>query len=391
MLEGFTWNMDTYIMARGFRQEQMLLTCEITENIFQLNPAPPKMENSNEYILAVLEKKDLRYFSFFLHQYEPGLNKTIRGFLARDADIRYDPEQFMDIKMGCVLVMLEHLQSYDPGKGASFATYIHPYIRNVIRDYQRGKESWSFSSLSSYKKIRSAAWMQSNLQNAAQEFAMKYSCDLEAAEKYLQEAKAIHSRKDYLVTDESGDVVNEAGTDDSWDYVGILHNGIQAAAVKKAFARLNAEEQYYLEARNAICMCCGRVAPLNTRPTFDELGAPFRHTTANAAEKAYHRAVDQLARNMAEDNAIRIVTVRQKEVIRKKKKIAAAIYEYQADCDGEWGEIHFDFEAGTTEIVRLADWDTTISHVYAKKAIEIILESDKTKLPKETTEAFGRN
>ena len=48
-------------------------------------------------------------------------------------------------------------------------------------------------------------------------------------------------------------------------------------------------------------------------------------------------------------------------------------------------------EAGTTEIVRLADWDTTISHVYAKKAIEIILESDKTKLPKETTEAFGRN
>ena len=114
-------------------------------------------------------------------------------------------------------------------------------------------------------------------------------------------------------------------------------------------------------------------------------------TTANGAEKAYHRAVDKLARILAADNAIRIVTVRQKEVTRKKKKIAAAIYEYQADCDGEWGEIQFDFEAGTTEIVRLADWDTTISNVYAKKAIEIILESYKTQLPKEMMEAFGRD
>ena len=74
-----------------------------------------------------------------------------------------------------------------------------------------------------------------------------------------------------------------------------------------------------------------------------------------------------------------------------RKQKTAATYRYQADCDGEWGEIHFDFETGTTEIVRLADWDTTISNVYAKKAIEIILASDKTQLPKEMTEAFGRD
>ncbi len=61
MLKGFTWNMDNYIMARGFRQENMLLTREIAERIFQLDPAPPKMENLNDYILAALEKKDLQY------------------------------------------------------------------------------------------------------------------------------------------------------------------------------------------------------------------------------------------------------------------------------------------------------------------------------------------
>jgi len=233
--------------------------------------------------------------------------------------------------------------------------------------------------------------MLNNLQNPAEEFIKKYNCKPKTAEKFLQAAKTIRNRKEDLLTDEDGDVVNEVGEDHFWNYAEILQKRVHVSAVRKAFDRLTTEEQFYLEARNAICMTCGKVEPLRKRKTFDQIGDTFEFTTANGAEKAYHRAVDRLARILAEDNAIRIVTVRQKEVTRKKKKIAAATYEYQADCDGEWGEIQFDFEAGTTEIVRLADWDTTISHVYAKKAIEIILESCKTQLPKETTEAFGRD
>ena len=42
--------------------------------------------------------------------------------------------------------------------------------------------------------------------------------------------------------------------------------------------------------------------------------------------------------------------LKQKSKTKRKKKIATAIYEYQADCDGEWGEISFDFENGTAEI-----------------------------------------
>lgn len=117
--------MDKYIMARGFRQENMLLTREIAERIFQIDPAPPKMENLNDYILAALEKKDLQYFSFFLHQYEPRLNRVIRGALAQDADIRYDPELLMDMKMNCVHMMLKKLETYDPSEGAAFTTYIY--------------------------------------------------------------------------------------------------------------------------------------------------------------------------------------------------------------------------------------------------------------------------
>ena len=40
---------------------------------------------------------------------------------------------------------------------------------------------------------------------------------------------------------------------------------------------------------------------------------------------------------------------------QKEQKIAAAVYLYQVDNDGEWGEIRFDFATGTAEIVWLAE------------------------------------
>ena len=69
-------------------------------------------------------------------------------------------------------------------------------------------------------------------------------------------------------------------------------------------------------------------------------------------------------------------------------KIAAAIYEYQADCDGEWGKISFDFESSTAEIIHLADWDTIKTNRFANKAVAYLLNCENEKLPKETMVAF---
>ena len=124
--------------------------------------------------------------------------------------------------------------------------------------------------------------------------------------------------------------------------------------------------------------------------SFDDLGAHFELTTANGAEKAYRKAVDHLTRLLVEDNAIGAVTIKKKKVIRREKKIAAAVFEYQADYDGEWGEIIIDFENGTGEILYIAELDTTRSHRYANKAIEEILNSDLDDLPKQKTIAFPK-
>ena len=75
---------------------------------------------------------------------------------------------------------------------------------------------------------------------------------------------------------------------------------------------------------------------------------------------------------------------------QKEQKIAAAVYLYQADNDGEWGELRFDFENGTAEIVKLADWDTTKSNIFASTTIRYIQSLLEAKLPSEAVVMFDQ-
>ena len=84
------------------------------------------------------------------------------------------------------------------------------------------------------------------------------------------------------------------------------------------------------------------------------------------------------------------MTLKQTDMRKKNKKIAAAVYLYQADTDGEWGEIRFDFENGTTEIVKLADWDTMKSNVFAKTAIRYIQGLPEARLLKSVAVPFWK-
>ena len=143
-----------------------------------------------------------------------------------------------------------------------------------------------------------------------------------------------------------------------------------------------------MEKRNAICMTCGRVSPISTRKTFEELAVLFEGSTASGAERAYRRAVDRLTELLVAEGAIHVIRLKQKSKTKRKKKITAAIYEYQADCDGEWGKISFDFESSTAEIIHLADWDTIKTNRFANKAVAYLLNCENEKLPKETMVAF---
>ena len=87
---------------------------------------------------------------------------------------------------------------------------------------------------------------------------------------------------------------------------------------------------------------------------------------------------------------VHTVTLKQVKSTKKNKKIAAAVYLYQADNDGGWGELRFDFATGTAEIVRLAEWDTVKSNIFARTVIRHIQSLLEVRLLKETVVMFDQ-
>lgn len=64
-------------------------------------------------------------------------------------------------------------------------------------------------------------------------------------------------------------------------------------------------------------------------------------------------------------------------------------YLYQADFDGEWGELRLDRVMNIGEIITLSEWDTTKSHRFANRVICFLLQLEDTELNEEITLTFG--
>lgn len=371
----YTWDMKGYASKYGFYTSENLSRRE-AERTLQLEPEPPKESDLNNYIIQAQQQKDLRYLSFFLHHYEKMLNGRIYSFWRSDGNERYDPERFLDYKMTCVVAVIERFSDYDPSTGADFTTYLYPFITDALLSCRMLEESWSVDSLDQYKKIRGIAWKYrtsgENTKKTISEYAAEKNCKQETAAEYLNAAKGIRSRQSFYVSrqdEDSEETGEDVSRDDYWDYAEILWNGIKAKAIQKAFDALDYREQTLLEKRNAICMRCGRVSPMSSRSSFEELATLFEGSGTSGAERAYRKALDKLTTILVEEGILHAVRLKRKNITRKKKEIATAIYLYQVDYGGEWGEIYFDFVNRTTEIRKLAEWDRMISKVFSKKAI----------------------
>lgn len=225
------------------------------------------------------------------------------------------------------------------------------------------------------------------------EYATEQNCTEETATEYLTLARQNRSRVPFYATmqDEDGEETGEDVTrDDSWNFADILWNGVRADAVQAAFEKLSRKEKFFLEKRNAICMNCGRVMPWDERYSFEQLATAYEYSSTSGAERAYKKIVDKLTALLVDAGVLGVVEL---ELTDKNKKTAAVAYEYKAvhryaNNDDEWGEIRFDFSAGTAQIVKPADGEMSKTNVFAKIAIRKMLEHSMSELPKKLTIPF---
>lgn len=91
MSEDRFWNTNGYISTAKFAVPDGAMTMRRAWHIFRLDPVPPKVEDINDYIVSAVRENDLIYFTYFLHHYEPRLNKRVYRFLLTEGIDRYDP------------------------------------------------------------------------------------------------------------------------------------------------------------------------------------------------------------------------------------------------------------------------------------------------------------
>ena len=358
------------------------LTLLEAERAFQLLPDPPKVENLNEYIVMAVNG-DENGFPFFLHAYEERLNRRIRGFLLREGFRNTEPDRLFDYKLACVRAMLEVLPSYDPNGGASFLTFAHHDIENAMIGQRMIRKAGRLYR-ENHEKTR----------EAVKAIAEAEHCSEQTAEAHLATALKNRSRADFYPRTERDDDGNiferdpDVSHDDCWEYASVLWGWVQAEWVRESFEKLSFREQTLLEKRNAICMTCGRVSDWRKRVAFEDLAVLFEGSGASGAERAYQRALEKMMKHLAGHEVFHVLQLRLVSLEKKNKKIAAAVYSYWADFDGDWGEIRFDFLKNETEIIKLADGDFIKSQPFAKRAIQEIRAIENDKLPKKLTVPF---
>ena len=409
ILSEYSWDMTGYTSRFGFfylgnaKADVEGLTRWQAEHIFQLTPTPPGMEDAfpgiengnridrkmqreiirrNEdtgdtYIAQAVQEKNLRYLSFFLHAYEHRLNAKVYFFLRRNGMDTYDPAQFLDMKLTLQEVILKKLPSFDPSKGARFLTYMYEFIEDALISFRLRQECWTIDSLDIYKGIRRMAAIYNasggDAAKAMERFCKETGCKPKTAAEYLELAVGIRARQTEILIDRDEDeeaVIEEVISDSMGDLCYEISKQWTATAIQDSLSKLSWRDRTMIQVRNAICWNCGGMQPMAERYSYKDISVQLMNGSSDGgAEKAYNAALARFTAQLIEDHVIRVVDMKLEKVTRRKKKIAAAIYRYQADCDGEWGEIHFDFEKKRICIKRLAEWDTTKSHIYAWKVI----------------------
>lgn len=384
-LKEYSWEMDGYAL-RASQAGHKGLTIHDAQTAYRLIPSPPALQNANDHIRMAQETHELKYVFFYLHENEQYFNDRIRTFLSSESEW-LSPTRFLDLKLECRYEVLRRFLDYDSDKGTTFLTYIHRYITDALLRNRMREESYSFDSLNEYKTTRRIMQIYSDcgsIDETIRIFTEQTGYTEKAVSEKLIAAWQQHNRLLPAEINDEGENWEQEDElfPDSWDYDDILWSGMAAEKMDKAFHMLSYQDQTLLEQRNAVCMTCGRVSDMKKRASFETLAALFEYSSTIGAEQAYKRAVENLLLNLVKLGQLHCVRLKQISVQRKNKKITAAVYAYQVDNGGDWGEIQFNLKERTAWVETFAENDPCDTWKVTDAAIQAVLTCYGEKLPK---------
>ena len=268
--------------------------------MYRLSPAPPKVNDLQEYIDLYLSEKDEKYFEWFLHYYEPILNTTAMGIVQRYAMQGH----FEDIKEVCILGLLQALDEYPVDCETPFLTYktrimwdeVHRYIRTM-------RTGLTISTDSEYKKVRKAmriynACKKQKNPDALKKISKAIGVKEDTASQILQGALRNQQFIDFYrqyADDDGEESREEICGDDTYEPLRKLVQKELTETLFSAYNTLSYKEQEVIRMRTGACPDCHRVqSPKYKSPTFYEIAITIGLSSAEAAEKIYKQGIKKM-------------------------------------------------------------------------------------------------
>ena len=316
---------------------------------------------------------DLKALALFLHLFEPQINKVVNVAIKT-----YGQESlYEDMKLACALAIMDALPKFDPNRGKIGSFLIYPMLHAAQEELRVMRSGFPISTKSTDPVLRKVMLLYHENDdrhdpevlaeigrqvNREPKTVLKYILDGTTNEIIFEEDEKDKKKKkdddndDYLLLKVRGNP--------EWEPENSLLNSEQSGLIVPAFAELPNVNRDIVSLHLGFCENCFRPAK---KQTFEALALRNGRRSAQAAENIYYRSLNQMREELTERGFLHMVRLN-----RLKKTKAAVVYAYQADNDGEWGEIVYDWKTEKFTVTKLAELDLTKSQPFAKQAIRRI-------------------
>lgn len=359
---------------------------------YRLAPAPPKKDDFQDYIDLYFAEKDEKYLSWFLHYYEPTLNTQMMTAV-QEYSMR---GHFVDMKQAAVYGILKALSNYDISLGVPFLVYKEYYVKNEIDDYIRTmRTGYTVQSNDEYKLLRRAMALYNKYGKSDDETIARIAAELGKNVKDTREIITAGLRNMSYAefyrqyADEDGESsVEDVTRDDTTDPAKMFFDEWRADAVFDRYEKLDIRERSMIADHLGFCRECHGVLENGTnengekillfrqKKAYADLALQHTLSSPDTAYRIVHKAYDKILVELAIDEYIHIVELR-----RKKKTKTEIVYEYCADHNNDWGEIHYTPGDDDYDVTRYVYADKKGGFFFAAAGDWIVRQATKEQFP----------
>ena len=360
--------------------------------IYQMSPAPEKLEGTdlNAYILRGKAENDDKWFSVFLHFYEPIINQKVESFLRR---FQIGNDHFDDLKQEFSIALWNCYETYDPASGVDFLAVANGKTTDALHEYVASvgltKIEYSEDQYRVFRKVARLYFEKTadgiSFDAAISEIAAEESMHKNNVKQYVDTAlswKNDISFEDFLVGHEEDEEDNlppelivgntyESDVPEDLPLEKAEWLKLLRKVLSEAVNRLDDTDQKFLSMVEGISFpdwSSFEPNPLN------EVALVFSFADASGVIKNRRRIYDLLTRELCDLQFLDAVKIRKikppKDYSNDK---ALRYYRYQPMCDGKEGLIVTDVTAPSFftgfRVLIPAETDTILTHRYAMKLV----------------------